>query len=80
MTTMGKGMGGWRRSASAWPSCGGLAGQLALGQAERESAANPFYQLAAVVPDLATEQESMADAANCLERLAKRLAKDLPPS
>ena len=80
-TLMGKGTGQVAQLCERLAKpCVGLAGQLALGQAERESAANPFYQLAAVVPDLATEQESMADAANCLERLAKRLAKDLPPS
>ena len=80
-TLMGKGTGQVAQlSERLAKPCVGLAGQLALGQAEMAASANPFYQLAAVVPDLATEQESMADSANLLERLARRQAKDLPPS
>ena len=78
---MGKGTGQVARlSERLAKPCVGLAGQLALGQAEMAASTNPFHQLAAVAPDLATEQESMVDSANWLERLARRLAKDLPPS
>ena len=80
-TLMGKGTGQVAQlSERLAKPCVGLAGQLALGQAERAASANPFHQLAAVAPDLATEEESMADSANWLERLARLLAKDLPPS
>ena len=80
-TAMGKGTGQVAQLCQRLAKpCVGLAGQLALGQAERESTAKLFNQLAAVAPDLATEQESMADSANWLERLARRLATDLPPS
>ena len=80
-TAMGKGTGQVAQLCQRLAKpCVGLAGQLALGQAERDSTAKLFNQLAAVAPDLATEQESMADSANWLERLARRLATDLPPS
>jgi len=52
--------------------CIGLAGQLALGQAEGDPEERLFWRLAAMVPDLATEPEAMANAATHLERLAKR--------
>ena len=77
-TLMGRARGRWHSYPSAWQAMHGLSGQLALGQAEMAASANPFYQLAAVVPDLATEQESMADSANT-RRLARRRI-DLPPS
>jgi glycerate kinase len=52
--------------------CIGLAGQLALGQAEVEPGKRLFWRLAALVPDLASEPEAMANAASHLEQLAKR--------
>jgi len=52
--------------------CIGLAGQLALGQAEVDPGERLFWRLAAIVPDLASEPEAMANAAPQLERLAKR--------
>ena len=52
--------------------CIGLAGQLALGQAKGDPEERLFWRLAAMVPDLATEPEAMANAATHLERLAKR--------
>ena len=52
--------------------CIGLAGQLALGKAEADPGKRLYWRLAAIVPDLATEQEAMANAAYHLERLAKR--------
>ena len=52
--------------------CIGLAGQLALGQAEVEPGKRLFWCLAALVPDLASEPEAMANAASHLEQLAKR--------
>lgn len=80
-TLMGKGTGQVAQLCQQLAKpCVGLAGLIELGQAEGGNAVSPFYRLASVVPDLATEQESMADAAGCLERLSKRLAIDLPPS
>ena len=52
--------------------CIGLAGQLELGKVEVNPGKRLFWRLAAIVPDLATEQEAMANAAYHLERLAKR--------
>ena len=52
--------------------CIGLAGQLELGKVEVDPGKRLFWRLAAIVPDLATEQEAMANAAYHLERLAKR--------
>jgi glycerate kinase len=52
--------------------CIGLAGQLALGQAEVDPGERLFWRLAAIVPDLVSEPEAMANAAPQLERLAKR--------
>ena len=52
--------------------CIGLAGQLALVQAEGDPGEALFWRLAAMVPDLADKTEAMADAATHLERLAKR--------
>jgi glycerate kinase len=52
--------------------CIGLAGQLALGQAEVEPGRRLFWRLATLVPDLASEPEAMANAASHLEQLAKR--------
>ena len=52
--------------------CIGLAGQLALSQAEGDPGEALFWRLAAMVPDLAGKTEAMADAATHLERLAKR--------
>ncbi|MBC8245789.1 MAG: glycerate kinase [Verrucomicrobia bacterium] len=52
--------------------CIGLAGQLALGSAEVDPEERLFSRLAAIVPDLASESEAMANAATHLERLAKR--------
>ena len=52
--------------------CIGLAGQLELGKVEVDPRQRLFWRLAAIVPDLATEQEAMANAAYHLERLAKR--------
>ncbi|MEO1863976.1 MAG: glycerate kinase, partial [Verrucomicrobiia bacterium] len=51
--------------------CIGLAGQLALGQAEVEPCKRLFWRLATLVPDLASEPEAMANAASHLEQLAK---------
>ncbi|MBT6660946.1 MAG: hypothetical protein HOB00_11750, partial [Verrucomicrobia bacterium] len=50
----------------------GLAGQLELGKVEVNPGKRLFWRLAAIVPDLATEQEAMANAAYHLERLTKR--------
>ena len=50
----------------------GLAGQLALGQSEVKPGKRLFWRLAALVPDLASESEAMANAASHLEQLAKR--------
>lgn len=50
----------------------GLAGQLALGQSEGKPGKRLFWRLAALVPDLASESEAMANAASHLEQLAKR--------
>ena len=52
--------------------CIGLTGQLELGKVEVDPRQRLFWRLAAIVPDLATEQEAMANAAYHLERLAKR--------
>jgi len=52
--------------------CIGLAGQLELGKVEVDPGKRLFWRLAAIVPDLATEQEAMANAAYHLERLTKR--------
>ena len=52
--------------------CIGLAGQLALGKAEVYLGKQLYWRLAAIVPELATQLESMASAATQLERLAKR--------
>jgi glycerate kinase len=52
--------------------CIGLAGQLAFGQAEVDPEERQFWRMAAMVPNLASESEAMADAATHLERLAKR--------
>ncbi len=52
--------------------CIGLAGQLELGKVEVDPGKRLFWRLAVIVPDLATEQEAMANAAYHLERLAKR--------
>ena len=52
--------------------CIGLAGQLELGKVEVDPRQRLFWRLAAIVPDLATEQEAMANAAYHLERLTKR--------
>ena len=52
--------------------CIGLAGQLALGKAEVYLGKQLYWRLAAIVPELATEQEAIASAATQLERLAKR--------
>ena len=52
--------------------CIGLAGQLALGKAEVDPVKRMYWRLAAIVPELATEQEAIASAATQLERLAKR--------
>ncbi len=80
-TTMGKGTGQVAQLCQRLAKpCVGLAGKLALGQAEGAAGENPFYRLAAVVPELAGEAESLSNAAGCLEHLAKRVAKDLPPS
>ncbi len=60
--------------------CIGLAGQLALGQAEVDPGEALFWRLGAIVPDLASESEAMANAATHLERLAKREGKlSIPP-
>jgi len=80
-TLMGKGTGQVAQLCQRLDKpCVGLAGQLVLGQAEGESVENPFYRLAAVVPDVATEADSMENASGCLERLVKCLARDLHPS
>ena len=80
-TLMGKGTGQvaqlCRRLAKP---CLGLAGQLALGKVREDSEANPFSRLVSVVPEVASEAESMANAADCLGRLANRLAKEFPLS
>jgi len=52
--------------------CIGLAGQLELGKVEVDPGKRLFWRLAAIVPDLATEQEAMSNAAYHLERLTKR--------
>ena len=52
--------------------CIGLAGQLSLGQAELDPGKRLFRRLAAIVPELASESESMTNAASHLECLAKR--------
>ena len=52
--------------------CIGLSGQLALGKVEVDPVNRMYWRLAAIVPELATEQEAMASAATQLERLAKR--------
>ena len=52
--------------------CIGLTGQLELGKVEVDPRQRLFWRLAAIVPDLATEQEAMANAAYHLERLTKR--------
>ena len=52
--------------------CIGLAGQLALGSAAVDPGEQLFRRLAAIVPDLASEPEALANAATHLERLAKR--------
>jgi glycerate kinase len=52
--------------------CIGLAGQLAIVQTEFDPGRRLFRRLAAIVPDLATEPEAMANAATHLEQLAKR--------
>jgi len=45
---------------------------LELGKVEVDPGKRLFWRLAAIVPDLATEQEAMSNAAYHLERLAKR--------
>jgi hypothetical protein len=45
---------------------------LALGKVEVDSVKRLYWRLAAIVPDLASEQEAMGNAATQLERLAKR--------
>ena len=52
--------------------CIGLAGQLSLAQAELDPGKRLFRSLAAIVPELASESESMTNAASHLECLAKR--------
>ena len=80
-TLMGKGTGQvaqlCRRLAKP---CLGLAGQLALGQVREDSEVNPFSRLVSVVPEVTSEAESMANAVDCLGRLANRLAKEFPLS
>ena len=43
-----------------------------LGKVEFDPGKRQFWRLAAIVPDLASEQEAMGNAATQLERLAKR--------
>ena len=52
--------------------CIGMAGQMSLGQAEVDLGKRLFWRLTTLVPDLATEQEAMANAALHLEQLAMR--------
>jgi glycerate kinase len=52
--------------------CIGMAGQMSLSQAEVDSEKRLFRRLTALVPDLATEPEAMANAALNLEQLARR--------
>lgn len=52
--------------------CIGMAGQMSLGQAEVDSEKRLFRRLTALVPDLATEPEAMANTAFNLEQLARR--------
>ncbi|MEE2947799.1 MAG: glycerate kinase [Verrucomicrobiota bacterium] len=54
--------------------CIGLAGQLALGRPVVDPGLHLFWRLGAIVPELASEPQSMAKAAIYLEQLAKREA------
>ena len=72
-TRMGKGTGQVAMLCRRFEKpCIGLAGQLALGSAAVDPGEQLFRRLAAIVPDLASEPEALANAATHLERLAKR--------